>query len=603
MNSENYTVTQYSISTILGFIQGDLIAIPDIQRPFVWQKKQVRDLIDSLYNGYPAGYLIIWQSPDARIKGSGSALGKKILIDGQQRVTALMAALLGYEVIDDNYRKGRIKIAFNPIAETEEERFAVQDSSHLKSRNWIPDIAEVFKPQFSAYSFVNRYLQDNPEVDPDKLNATITRLKEIANKQIGVIELNSALDIDQITEIFIRINSKGKQLNQADFAMSRIAADEINGGRLLRKAIDYFCHLATEPSFIKEIEANDQEFCESDYLKIIRWQEKETDNTYDPEYSDVLRVSFMSEFKRGKLADLVNLIAGRDFVQKTYKEEIALDSFHRLGNSFKEFANEYNFKQFLLTIKSAGFISEKLINSKITLDFAYTLFLLLNKTDIPKPQIKRYVQKWYVLTTLTSRYISSPESFMDRDIRGIDDKGFPRFFEEVEAAELSDSFWSIGLPQNLETSAINSPWFNVFLASQIYFNDMAFLSTSTRICDLITIMGDIHHVFPKGYLVESGIQERSKYNQVANYVYLDTQANIAIGKNAPKDYIQRVLEQCETGIPIIGQITNRKDLEANFESNCIPNNLITMEAKDYEDFLAVRRGLMAKKIKRFYEAL
>lgn len=135
MQSEKYSVTQYSIGAILGFIEGGAIAIPEIQRPFVWKRRQVRDLIDSLYNGYPAGYLIIWQSPDVKLKDGRDSNGKKILIDGQQRVTALMAAILGYEIIDEDFSKVKIKIAFNPLAEGEEEAFAVQDSSHLKSKN------------------------------------------------------------------------------------------------------------------------------------------------------------------------------------------------------------------------------------------------------------------------------------------------------------------------------------------------------------------------------------------------------------------------------------------------------------------------------------
>src|SRR5665647_3635538 len=116
MQSEKYTVTQYSISAILGFIEGGDIAIPEIQRPFVWKRRQVRDLVDSLYNGYPAGYLIIWQNPNIKLKDGRDSNGKKILIDGQQRVTALMAAILGMQVIDDEYKEIFIRIAFNPLA-------------------------------------------------------------------------------------------------------------------------------------------------------------------------------------------------------------------------------------------------------------------------------------------------------------------------------------------------------------------------------------------------------------------------------------------------------------------------------------------------------
>jgi uncharacterized protein with ParB-like and HNH nuclease domain len=105
-----YTVNNSSIETILGWINGGEIAIPEIQRPFVWDSSKVRDLMDSLYQGYPVGYIITWRNPDTNLKDGTKSLGKKILIDGQQRVTALTAALLGQEVVGADYKKKRIRI-------------------------------------------------------------------------------------------------------------------------------------------------------------------------------------------------------------------------------------------------------------------------------------------------------------------------------------------------------------------------------------------------------------------------------------------------------------------------------------------------------------
>lgn len=255
------------------------------------------------------------------------------------------------------------------------------------------------------------------------------------------------------------------------------------------------------------------------------------ESIYDPDYGDMLRVSFMHKFGRGKLGDLVSLLSGRNFETRVFEEEISEKSFKLLKEGVINFMNEYNFSQFVLAIKSAGFVSDKLINSQMTLDFAYTLYLILSSSnEISKTEIKHYMQKWYVLTTLTSRYITSPESAMDKDIRTINTKGFIPFFKETEDAVLSDTFWNIGLVQALETSAINSPYFNIFLASQIHSGDRALFSSSIKVIDLIAIMGDVHHVFPREYLKQKGITDRAKYNQVANYVYLDTQINISIGK-------------------------------------------------------------------------
>lgn len=205
MTGEKFTLMQYTISSILGMIDAEDFVIPEIQRPFVWKRSQVRDLIDSLYQGYPTGYIITWKNPDVKTKDGGRANGKKVLIDGQQRITALMAAISGEEVLDEDFNKDRIKIAFNPLTTDENKRFAVQDASHLKDKRWIPDISLLFKPDFKQRAFENEYAQNNPDIDLDELSETLTRLKGIANRQIGVIELAHTLDIDEVTEIFIRI--------------------------------------------------------------------------------------------------------------------------------------------------------------------------------------------------------------------------------------------------------------------------------------------------------------------------------------------------------------------------------------------------------------
>lgn len=601
MNKEKYSVSQFSISNILGLIESKSIAIPEIQRPFVWKKWQVRNLIDSLYNGYPTGYLIIWQNPNVRLKNGSDSNGKKILIDGQQRLTALMASIIGEKVIDDEYKEIHIKIAYNPFPIDENERFAVQDSSHLKSKKWISDISTIFKNDFSTFKFINEYCKNNPEIDADKLNINLVRLKSIVNRQIGVLELSHDIGIEEVTEIFVRINSAGKRLNEADFAMSKIASDEKFGGNLLRKAIDYFCHLAVEPNYFTYINKNDKEFSTSEYLPKIKWLKDDKENIYDAEYSDMLRVSFMHKFNRGKLADLVSLLSGRNFETRIFEEKISEKSFKQLKEGVLNFVNEYNYTQFVLAIKSAGFISNKLINSNLTLDFAYTLFLILSDTkSIPKNDIKRLVQKWYILTTLTSRYINSPESVFDKDLRVIKTKGFIKFLKEIEDADLSETFWNIGLVQDLETSAINSPYFNVFVASQIHSGDRALFSTSTKIHDLINTMGDVHHIFPKEYLKQNHITDRAVYNQVANYVYLDTQINISIGKKAPSDYFGLVLNQCKTKVLKIGTINEIEDYKENLKVNCIPEEIVEMSFIDYENFLLQRRKLIAQKIKKYY---
>ncbi len=603
MVGEKFTLMQYSVSAILGLIEAQQFVIPEIQRPFVWKRAQVRDLIDSLYNGYPTGYIITWKNPDVQTKSGTMAGGKHVLIDGQQRITAIMAAIAGLEVLDEDFNKDRIKIAFNPLAEDPTKRFAVQDASHLKDKKWIPDIAEIFKTDFRQRAFENEYASNNENVDLDELSETLTKLKGIANRQIGVIELDHMLDIDEVTEIFIRINSKGTALSQSDFVMSKMAADIAHGGNTLRKVVDYFCHLSVKPDFYPQMQ-KDVEFGKTDYASMIKWLAKDNEDIYNPDYNDMLRVAFMYSFDRGKLSDLVSLLSGRDFETREFREDIIEDSYEKLSNGVKAFIKEYNFAQFILAIKGAGFKSGKLLNSKMTLDFAYMLYLkLCQDPTIPNDQVKHHVQKWFVLSTLTSRYIGSPESVMSRDIRNINEKGFLNFFNEIEASALSDTFWNITLPQNLETSSTNSPAFNTFLAAQINMNCNSLFMHGTMISDLLNISGDVHHIFPKAYLKNNGVDAKGRYNQVANFAYLDTQVNKAISDDAPNVYFGKALEQCLTKNAVIGNITDSDAFKKNLEENAIPEMVVNMTVDDYDKFLNERRRLMAKLIEKYYKNL
>ena len=369
MTGEKFTLMQYPVSAILGLIAAEDFVIPEIQRPFVWKRSQVRDLIDSLYQGYPTGYIITWKNPDVRTKDGGRSNGKKVLIDGQQRITALMAAIAGQEVLDEDFNRDRIKIAFNPLASDDSKRFAVQDASHLKDKRWIPDISVVFQPEFDPFDFSIRYCESNDSITPNEVNRALNDLKGIANRQIGVIELNHTLDIDEVTEIFIRINSKGTALSQSDFVMSKMASDSEHGGSLMRKAVDYFCHLAVKPEFYAQL-VHDSEFQQSKYASKIQWLAKDYEDIYDPDYGDMLRVSFMHQFHRGKLADLVSLLSGRDFKTKEFREDIVTESYQKLDHGILNFMNQYNFDQFVLAIKGAGFCSSKLLNSAMKMDFA-----------------------------------------------------------------------------------------------------------------------------------------------------------------------------------------------------------------------------------------
>ncbi len=604
---QKYSTNSLPVSVLISQILSKQIAIPEIQRPFVWKAKQVRDLMDSLYKGYPTGYIIIWQNPNIKLKDGSLSVGKKIIIDGQQRITALMTAIAGLPIVNSDYKKCRIKIAFNPFAALSDDKdaeiFAVQDSSHLKSKKWIPDIAEIFQTGFNMFGFVREYCTNNPDMRDSDLGEILSKLLNIGNRQIGIIELSDTLEIDLVTDIFIRINSKGTSLSQGDFVMSKIAADEKFGGNQLRKAIDYFSHLAIEPSFYSTIKENDVDFARSDYFPKMEWLKDDLETVFDPDCDDVLRVAFMYKFKRAKLADLVGLLSGRDFKTRDYNESIVENTYKELIDGVKNVINENNFKQFMIAIKGAGFVSNKLVTSNMALDFAYTLYLILKKNEsIAVGEVKRIVQKWYVLSVLTGRYSSSPETAFAKDLRLIDENGVQKVLQDIEAATLSDNFWNVKVVQDLEYTSTNNPTFLVFLAAQIMQNDVSLLSTNVPVRDLVLLGGDIHHIFPKDYLKKLG-HEKSSYNQDANYVYLDKPVNQSIGNKAPNVYFEEAFNQCDTKQIRVGAIVDKKQLIDNLNMNCIPENVRYMDESNYAEFLEQRRKMMAQKIKEYYYSL
>jgi hypothetical protein len=595
MSMQKYSVNQHLIETLLSWVKSGEIAIPEIQRPFVWDASKVRDLLDSLYQGFPVGYIIIWKNPDVRLKDGSISSGKKVLIDGQQRITALSAALVGQEVVNKDYRTVRIRIAFNPM----KERFEVTNPAIEKDKAWIPDIVPVMQQEVGLLGLVRTYIENNPDADETYLERVFTQLTGITKKQIGLIELAAELDIETVTEIFIRINREGVTLSQADFAMSKIAANEKYGGHEMRKAIDYFCHLAIAPEFYPTLEGNDPQFSNTDYFQAMRWLRNENDDLYDPSYTDMLRVAFVSRFSRGKLGDLIALLSGRNFDTKTFEESIAQKSFENLKNGILSFMNEVHFKRFLMILKSAGFIDSSLIRSQAPINFAYALYLKLRTERTQADKIERFVRRWFVLTYLTSRYSGQMETRFEQDIRQIDEDGFGKYLNSIESAELSDAFWDVGLPQALVTSNGNHPGFRTFLASQAKAGVRGFLSKDIGVRDMLEHKGDIHHLFPRDYLKKQGLTRRS-YNQVANYVMTQQEINIVIGNAPPEQYLGKVIDQCNDGDLVYGGISDMEDLEKNFEENAVPLGMLDEGAMDYEAYLEERRKLMSKKIRDYY---
>jgi hypothetical protein len=598
MSTQRYSVTPHPIETLLTWVKSGEIAIPEIQRPFVWEPTKVRNLLDSLYQGYPVGYLIAWRNPTVKLKDGTASAGKRILIDGQQRVTALMAGLLGREVLTKDYETIRIRIAFHPQA----EKFEVANPAIRKDVAWIEDVAAVFDPEADLIELTEDYVAKNPTADRKHVGKVLQRLGKIINNHVGLIELAEDLDIETVTEIFIRVNSAGAELSQADFAMSKIAANESYGGNMLRKAIDYFCHLAVAPDFIGRIEKGDKAFAASEFFPQMRWLKDVNDDIYDPTYTDMLRVAFTAEFGRGKLADLVALLSGRNFETRQYEDVIAEASFAKLKQGLLRFMNKTHFDRFTMIVRSAGFVTSDLIGGQNAVNFAYILYLRGRAENIPAADLERLVRRWYAMSILRGRYTGSPETAFDLDIRQIGTRGLVAYADSVIENELPNTFWTGMLPQLMDTSSGQSPYFLAYKAAQVKLGDKGFLSRDITVTDLMLNRSDVHHVYPRNHLKKQGLP-RGRYNQIANFVLAQSEINIAIGDKAPDKYFAELAKQCDGGAKKYGGITDRAELCANLRMSCLPESLIDGVIPAYDDFLEHRRKLMALKIKTWFETL
>lgn len=222
-----FTTTNYPVNALIEDIDLGKIGLPELQRPFVWPNVNVRNLFDSLYRGYPAGFLLFWETgADAGLKGIGANQGQNVprlaIVDGQQRLTALYAVMKGAEVVRASFKKERIKIAFNPLS----ERFDVADAATVKDRSYIPDISILWQPGTDLFEIADQYiegLREGRELTSDQIKGAktaINRLQKLPDFQFVALTLASTVDAETIADVFVRINGEGKKLNQSDFIMT-----------------------------------------------------------------------------------------------------------------------------------------------------------------------------------------------------------------------------------------------------------------------------------------------------------------------------------------------------------------------------------------------
>ena len=557
-----------------------------MQRPFVWSTAKVRDLIDSLYNGYPIGYIVTWQNPTVGLKNESSSNNKEIIIDGQQRLTALKAALSGEKVVSQQYITKRIKISFKPST----GEFNTLNSAIEKDPLWINDISDIFKSDFNSYSYVT----DNAKklgMAPEDLGATLQKLLAIRQSEIGDIKLGYNLSIGAVTDIFNRINSKGVSLSSADLAMSRLSADTIHGGNNLRKQIEYFVQLLNDPNLLENIVKFDSDFANTKEFNQIKWIASEINPIYKPRYADILHLILATSFKRGKLSDMVSLISGRNFEARNYSEEGMKANYAKMQAGATLVFNKSNFQRYLMILRDMGMRNSGKLGlvGHGVFNFGYILFLYLHRsTNLSQEKIASYLKRWIIMSALTGRYSGSSETITESDLKMISRDANPiNVLDDILDREMNDSFWNGTLPNMLRVQSTQASSWRIFQMSQIYGKDTAWLAKDTSTETVMLEEGNIHHIFPQAYLRKNGFS-KGDINQIANYVWVTQPKNLEISDKAPKDYLSD-----ENIIEFMSETNNRE--------NAIPEEIVDYDFHNYSDFLNQRRHLMAKKMREFYE--
>jgi len=572
----------YNLTTLIQQIDLGVIGLPDIQRPFVWKDTKVRDLFDSMYKGYPVGYFLFWANANIEgTKGIGTTTKQKhptlLIVDGQQRLTSLYAVVKGQEVIRENYEKANIVIAFNPI----EEKFEIPDASIKKNPRYFQNISELWKEDADLFeitdTFIDR-LKQSVEITNDdvkKIRKSFNNLTNLQGYPFSALELSAEIDEEQVADVFVRINSQGKKLNQADFILTLMSVFWEDG----RRDLEEFCRLCRIPSKDSASPFN--------YL-------------IDPNPDQMLRVSVGLAFRRARLQYVYSILRGKDLETGDFSIERRERQFQNLQNAQSKVLNILNWHEFIKAIKQAGFARNEYISSANNLLYAY-IFFLIGREDIKMDLyvLKKLIAKWFFMCSITGRYTGSPETAMEGDLarlRGVETpEQFSKVLNEIIEAQLTNDFWSITLPMDLATSSSTSPSLYAYYASQ-YVLSANGLFSKLKVSDLLQeglrskkSALERHHLFPKAWLERNGVLDQTQRNQIANYALVEWSDNIDISDSHPREYLPNYLDRL-----------TENEKEMMYYWHALPEDWQEMA---FDDFLVVRRKLIAKVISDAYKRM
>jgi len=577
-----FTTTSFPIQALIDQIDLGAIGLPELQRPFVWPNKNVRNLFDSLYRGYPAGFLLFWKiGVDTSLKGIGSKNSHSVpslaIVDGQQRLTSLYAVFKGEEILRADFKKERIRIAFNPLNQS----FEVTDAAIVKDKSYISDISELWKPDLDLFKFAESYISELSKIRSlsdeqiSDAKSAINKLKQLPNYQFVGLELSQNVDAETIAEVFVRINGEGKKLNQSDFIMTLMSVFWDEG----RSELEKFASDSTKPS----VSAS------SPFNHFIK-----------PAPDQLLRVTVGLALKRARLSNVYSVLRGRDALTGLDDPEKRMQQFALLQSAQVKTLNLANWHHFLSALTLAGYSDERMISSQTAVMYCYVIYLIgiydykINKTDM-----RQAISEFYFMASLTGRYTSSPETRFESDLGLIkdlpDNDAFLSKLSEICGTTLTSDFWTITLPNQLATSAAVSPTLFAYHAALVKLDAFA-LYSQLKISSLIApevkstrSPVERHHLFPREYLKSIGITDIKQINQIANYALVEWPDNLVIGAKSPSEYV-----------PVFDQKLTANQREKSDFWHALPSFWWLLP---YDQFLKDRREKMAKVIHEAWKTL
>ncbi|MFB6271372.1 MAG: DUF262 domain-containing protein [Salinibacter sp.] len=577
--------TDYSLTKLIQDIDFGDISLPDLQRPFVWKPFQVRDLFDSMFRGFPVGYLVLWANDGMNqaertigVQEKSQPSPRLLIIDGQQRLTAIYAIFKGQEVMTKDFRPKKLRIAFRPIDGT----FEVTDAAIDKDPEFLSDLSAVFSEE-SSYTIIESYFnristkREIGEDEKQQIIRNIEHLFSLKNYPFTALEIASNVPEEQAAEIFVRINSQGVDLGQADFILTLLSVFWEDG----RRALENFCQACRQPPTKHDKPSPYNHFIE-------------------PEPDQLLRVAIGLGFRRGRLKHVYSLLRGKDLETGEFSDDRRESQFQILRDAQEHVLDVQNWHNFHKALLTAGFRSGDMISSDNTLLFSYIFYLIGTvQFAIPQYELQLLIGRWYFMASITGRYTSSPETALDRDLARIRDlqsaEEFQQRLEQIMADNLTNDFWQISLPNFLDSSSATNPALYAYYAalnrlgtrvlfSQKKVNELFDPTLNPRKKAL-----ERHHLFPRNYLQKLGIEDTQRINQIANYALLEYPDNIDISDQPPAEYFPDLINRYEGG--------NREEM---MKDHALWERWWELP---YDEFLQKRRQRIADVIRRGFEGL